>query len=195
MLCFCCKLRWQGSESMYLPDDTTSHTSIRPGERPLRAASRREFINEKRHKNTDLLPKINGEMSGGKAALRQIAQLREENKRLRWELYEQQRLTIQHKNVQAHLEQEIESIQHSHEQAIEQYNVHLLEMIEEHKQLQEEKQQLERRYQELDHTFHDTVELEANKLVEEAAQTLNLSPEHTPPLLRDVAKTLEFQTK
>ena len=180
---------------MYLPDDTTSDTSIRPGERPLRAASRRDIINEKRHKNTDILPKINGEMTGSKAALRQIAQLREENKRLRWELNEQQRLITHHKNVQAHLEQEIEAIQHTHQQAIEQYDMHLLEMIEEHKQLQEEKQQLERRYQELDHTFHDTVELEASKLVEEAAQTLTLSPEHTPPLLRDVAKTLEFQTK
>jgi len=180
---------------MYLPDDSTSHSSIRPGERPLRAASRRDIINEKRHKNTDILPKINGEMPGGKAAMRQIAQLREENKRLRWELYEQQRLVTQQKNVQAHLEQEIEEIQHTHQQAIEQYNMHLLEMIEEHKQLQEEKQELERRYQELDHSFHDTVELEASKLVKEAAQTLTLTPEHTPPLLRDVAKTLEFQTK
>ncbi len=180
---------------MYLPDDTTSHTSNKPGERSLRAASRREILKEKRQRNTDILPKINGEMSGGKGALRQIAQLREENKRLRWELYEQQRLTTKYKNVQAQLEQEIEALQHSHQQAIEQYNIHLLEMIEEHKQLQEEKQQLEQRYQELDHTFHDTVELEASKLVEEAAQTLTLTPEHTPPLLRNVAKTLEFQTK
>jgi len=104
---------------MYLPGDTTSHTSIRPGERPLRATSRREIINEKRHRNTDILPKINSEMPGGKGALRQIAQLREENKRLRWALYEQQRLIAHHKNVQAHLEQEIDAIEHTHQQAIE----------------------------------------------------------------------------
>jgi hypothetical protein len=51
---------------------------------------------------------------------------------------------------------------------------------------------LKRRFEELDHSFHETVSEEANKMVAEAANTIILTPEHTPPLLRDVAKTVEL---
>jgi hypothetical protein len=178
-----------------LSRDDAPDTSSSPIERPSRPGSRREVLYEKRHKNTDTLPKINSDMPGGRAAPRQVAQLREENKRLRWELDEMQRLLLQQKNAQVQLVREIATIHSGHQQEIEQYEIHLREMIDECNQLQEANRELERRYQELYHSFQDTVEEEAGKLVEEAARTLVLSPDHTPALLRDVAKTLEFQVK
>ncbi len=79
--------------------------------------------------------------------------------------------------------------------ANEQYQFRLQNMIEEHNQMLETNHQLDRRYQELYHAFQDAVEEEANKMVQEAAQTLVLSHEHTPALLSDVVKTLEAQAK
>ena len=180
---------------MFSPDDTGYNTSIGPIDRSARAASRREIINEKRNRNTDMLPKINGEMPNSKISARQVAQMREENKRLRWELDQRHHLIYQYRQTQAQLEQEIDAIHRDHQKVIEQYEIHLREAIDECNQLHTANQELERRYQELDHSFHDTVTEEASKMVEEAAHTLALSPEHTPPLLRDVAKTLEFQVK
>ncbi len=180
---------------MLSSDDTGYHTSTGPIERSARAASRREIINEKRLRNTDMLPKINGETPGGKTTARQVAQLREENKRLRWELDEQHHLIYQYRQNQARLEREQDAFHQGNQGVIEQYEIHLREAIEERNQLHEANQELERRYQELYRSFHDKVEVEANKMVAEAANTLVLSPEYTPPLLRDVAKTLEFQVK
>ena len=180
---------------MFSPDDTGYNTSIGPIDRTARAASRREIINEKRYRNTDMLPKINGEMPYSKTSVRQVAQLREENKRLRWELDERHHLIYQYRQRQAHLEQEIDAIHRDHQNDIEQYEIHLREAIDECNQLNEANQELEKRYQELDQSFHETVNAEASKMVEEAAHTLVLSPEHTPPLLRDVATTLEFRVK
>ncbi len=183
---------------MLSSDDTTyntSNTSTNPTARSSRAVSRREIINEKRHKNTDMLPAIHGEITNGKASARQIAHLREENRRLRWELDELQRQLMYYKNTEIQLDKEIQAAHSGHQEEIEQYEMHLREAIEECKQLQEANQQLERRYQELYHSFHETVEEEANKMVEEAARTLVLTPEHTPALLRNVAQTLEFQVK
>jgi phytoene dehydrogenase-like protein len=68
-------------------------------------------------------------------------------------------------------------------------------MMDELNQKQQAYQEMEQRYQDLYHTFQDAVEEEASKMVAEAAQTMVLSPEHTPPLLHDVVKTLEFQVK
>lgn len=180
---------------MFSPDDTAYNTSTGPIVRSARAASRREIINEKRNRNTDMLPKINGEMPYSKTTLRQVTQLREENKRLRWELDERHHLIYQYRQRQAQLVQEIDAIHRDHQKVIEQYEIHLREAIAECNQLQEANQELERRYRQLDHSFHETVTKEASKMVEEAAHTLVLSPEYTPPLLRDVAKTLEFQVK
>ncbi len=180
---------------MFSPDNTGYNTPNGPIDRSARAASRREIINEKRQRNTDMLPKINGEMPNSKISARQVAQLREENKRLRWELEEQHHLIYQYRQRQAQLEQTIDAVHRDNQNVIEQFEIHLREAIEERNQLHEANQELLRRYQELEHSFHETVSEEASKLVEEAAQTLVLSPEHTPPLLRDVAKTLEFQVK
>jgi hypothetical protein len=180
---------------MFSPDDTDYNTSIGHIDRSARATSRREIINEKRQKNTDMLPKINNEMPGSKTSARQVAQWREENKRLRWEMDKLNHLIYQYRQKQAQLDQTIDAIHRDNQNVIEQYEIHLREAIEERNQLHEANQQLEKRYQELDHSFHETVTEEASKLVQEAANTLVLSPEHTPPLLRDVAKTLEFQVK
>ena len=142
-----------------------------------------------------MLPKIDGEITHGKTSVRQITQLREENKRLRWELDERQHLIYQYRETEVQLEQEINNLHRIKQNEIEQYEIHLREAIEERNQLQEANQELKRHYEELDHSFHESVTEEANKMVAEAANTIVLTPEHTPSLLRDVAKTVELHVK
>ena len=180
---------------MFSPDDTDYNTSASSIDRSARIAYRREIINEKRQRHTDMLPKINGEISNGKTTSRQIAQLREENKRFRWKIDEQQHLIYQYRQTQAQLEREIDNLHRIKQNEIEQYEIHLREAIEERNQLEATNQDLKRRYQELDHSFHETVSVEAQKMVTEAANTIILTPEHTPPLLHDVAKTVELHMK
>src|SRR5258708_35138681 len=180
---------------MISPDDTTD-TTTGPYERSARTVTRREIINEKRQRQTDILPGVNGETtSGGKLALRQVAHVREENKRLRWDLEDLEGLLGENKNARAQLEREIAAMRSSHQLEIEQYQDQLRDMMEERNQMQELQADLERRSQELYHSFHEKVEEEASTMVSEAARTLVLSPDHTPPLLHDVVKTLEFQVK
>src|SRR5258707_2019255 len=163
--------------------------------RASRAASRREILRSKRARNTEMLPDVNEEDTNGKTSRPQVSHLREENQRLRRELEElQEQLTICQSNLDL-LAGDIETIHRDHRQEIEQYQLHLREMMEERNQMQEVNQSLEQRYQDLYHSFQDAVEDEASKMVKEAAQTLILSPEHTPALLGDVAKTLESQMK
>jgi hypothetical protein len=174
------------------PDDNTSTDHI---DRSARIAYRREIINEKRQRHTDMLPKINGEISNGKSPSRQIALLREENKRFRWKIDQQQHLLNQYRQTQEKLEQEIHDLKRSKQNEIEQYEIHLREAIEDLNLLEANYQELKSRYTDLDHTFHENVSQEANKMVAEAANTIILTPEHTPPLLRNVAKTVELQMK
>ena len=180
---------------MFSPDDTDYNTSTGPIDRSARVAYRREIINEKRQRHTDMLPKIDGESSNAKTSSRQIAQLREENKRFRWKIDEQQHLIYQYRQTQAQLEREIDNLHRSKQNEIEQYEIHLREAIEERNLLEVTNQELQRRYQDLDHSFHETVSDEAKKMVAEAANTIILTPEYTPPLLRDVAKTVELHIK
>jgi len=180
---------------MFSPDDTDYNTSTGPIDRSERVAYRREIINEKRQRHTDMLPKIDGDSSNGKTASRHTAQLREEYKRFRWKIDEQQHLIYQYRQTQAQLEREIDNLHRSKQNEIEQYEIHLREAIEERNQLEVTNQELKRRYQELDHSFHETVSEEAKKMVTEAANTIILTPEYTPPLLRDVAKTVELHIK
>jgi len=179
---------------MFSPDDTDFNTSTGPIDRSARIAYRREIINEKRQRHTDMLPKINGEISHGKTSSR-LAQLREENKRFRWKIDEQQHLIYQYRQTQAQLERELDNLHRSKQNEIEQYEIHLREVIEERNQLEATNQELKRRYQELNHSFHENVSQEAKKMVSEAANTIILTPEHTPPLLHDVAKTVELHLK
>src|SRR5437762_5519684 len=149
---------------MFPSDDPDHNTSTGPIDRSARIAYRREIINEKRQKHTDMLPNINGEMSNGKTTSRQIAQLREENKRFRWKIDEQQHLIYQYRQTQAQLERELDNLLRSKQSEIEQYEIHLREAIEERNQLEASNQEVKRRYQELDHSFHERSEEHMSEL-------------------------------
>lgn len=178
-----------------LSSDETGYDTSGSLMRASRAASRRELLRSKRARNTEMLPGVNEEDARGKTPRTQVPHLREENANLRRELEAvQAQLTLYQSSLDL-LDGEIETIHRDHRQEVEQYQQHLREMMEERNQMQEVNQQWERRYQDLYHSFQDAVEEEANKMVKEAAQTLVLSPEHTPALLNDVVKTFEAQVK
>lgn len=161
--------------------------------RNTRAASRRELLKSKRARTTDILPTINQKEGRPRASRPVPAPLREENQQLRREVDNLQgQLHSSQENLNL-LGDEIEAIHRAHQQEIEQYQQHLREMMDERNQMQEANQHWEQRYQDLYRSFQDEVEKEASKMVQEAAQTLVLSPEHTPALLGDVVRTLETQ--
>lgn len=173
-------------DAAHMPEDTSGAI-----ERLARPMKRREFIHAQRHstlhqKHTDALPEVHSDTANGKNTPgRQVAQLREDNKRLRRDL----------NDLQAHFDKEIAIAHSSHQQSIEQYQSHLRDLMEEYKQTQEEHLELEQRYQQLYHSFQEAVEEEAQKMLTEAVHTVELTPEHTPPLLRDVRKTIELQAR
>jgi hypothetical protein len=164
-------------------------------DRYARHLSRQVILSEKRNRTTDVLPIIPGDTPASKASARQITHLRDENRRLHFEVEELQGRLAQYIEAEEQFEQEIDTIHNAHQMEIEQYQSHLREMMDELNQKQQALQEMEQRYQELYHSFQDAVEEEAGKLVTEAAQTMVLSPEHTPPILHDVVQTLEFQVK
>ena len=191
-----------------LSQDDNGYATSGSVEHPSRPVNLRAFQSERRHailqqkhidRHTDILPRVNGNTSSGKSAGHALAQLREENKRLRWALEEQrvelEQLIADYNGVHEQFDREIEAIHHSHELEIEQFQTHMREMMEERNQMQDIYQELQRRYQELYHSYQEAVEEEASKMVTDAARTLVLSPEHVPPLLHDVKKTVEFQIK
>jgi len=175
--------------------DGNGNISKESYERNARHLSRQVILSEKRNRTTDVLPIIPGDPSASKASARQITHLRDENRRLHFEVEELQSRVVQYMEAEAQFEQEIDTIHNAHQMEIEQYQSHLREMMDELNQKQQTLQEMEQRYQELYHSFQDAVEEEAGKMVTEAAQTMVLSPEHTPPILHDVVKTLEFQVK
>lgn len=175
--------------------DTNDNGSKVSYDRSARHLKRQATLSEKRHRITDVLPAIPGDASNGKASARQLALVRDENRRLHHEIEALQSRIAQYNEAETQVEQDIENIHHAHQLEIEQYQSHLREMMDELNQKQQAYQEMEQRYQDLYHSFQDAVEEEAGKLVSEAAQTMVLSPEHTPPLLHDVVKTLEFQVK
>ena len=174
--------------------DTNDNGSKVSYDRYARHLKRQVTLNEKRHRITDVLPAIPGDTSNGKLSARQLSQLRDENRRLYHEIEALQTRIAQYSEVEAQFEQDIENIHHAHQLEIEQYQSHLREMMDELNQKQQAYQEMEQRYQDLYHSFQDAVEEEAGKLVSEAAQTMVLSPEHTPPLLHDVVKRWSFRS-
>src|SRR5207244_4436713 len=68
----------------------------------------------------------------------------------------------------------------------------LQNMMEERDRLKESHYQLERRYQELYHDFHNNLEEETQKMVQEAARTIVLSPESRPAMMNDAMRTVEL---
>jgi hypothetical protein len=140
----------------------------------------------------DILPAI----SPGIINLRrQVRLLREENKRLRNELYakqsELQQIITDYDALEARFQQEVVVIHTGHLQDVEHYQSHLQALIVERNRLQETCTQLEQQYQELYHTFQDVVEEEINKRLTEATYALQTSPETVPPILQSVVHTLE----
>jgi len=180
---------------MLLPDNHTSASEAAERatdaiERIPLSGNRRSVRNERRQsllhqKHTDPLPQVNGEASNSKLAWRQVIQLREENKRLRCEL----------NALQTRFELELTAVRSGHQQEVEQYQNHLRDLMEERNHLHEAQRHLEQRYQELYHSFQEAIEEEAHKMVTEATNTVVLSPEHTPVLLRDLKKTIELQAR
>lgn len=178
--------------STYDTNDTGTRV---PYDRYARHLKRQATLSEKRNRTTDVLPALPGDVSNDKSSARQLALVRDENRRLYHEIEVLQSRIAQYSEAEARFEQDIEDVHRAHQLEIEQYQSHLREMMDELNQKQQAYQEMEQRYQDLYHTFQDAVEEEASKLVSEAAQTMVLSPEHTPPLLHDVVKTLEFQVK
>jgi len=175
--------------------ETNGNIAKESSDRYARHLSRQVILSEKRNRTTDVLPIIPSDASNGKLNARQLAQVRDENRRLHHEIEELQSRIAQYSEAEAQFDQEVETIHHAHQLEIEQYQSHLREMMDELNQKQQIFLEMEQRYHELYHSFQDAVEEEAGKLVTEAAQTMVLSPEHTPPILHDVVKTLEFQVK
>lgn len=175
--------------------DTNENETRVSYDRYARHLKRQATLNEKRHRITDVLPAIPGDAANGQSGLRQLALVRDENRRLYQEIEALQSRLAQYSGAESQFEQDIENIHQAHQLEIEQYQSHLREMMDELNQKQQAYQEMEQRYHELYQSFQDAVEEEAGKLVSEAAQTMVLSPEHTPPLLHDVVKTLEFQVK
>ncbi len=155
-------------------------------ERIARPYNHRELLNERRRnilqqKQTDHLPSIANDPPSGRIAWRQLIQLREENKRLRWEL--------------AEIARDIEVMRSQDQQEINYYQTQLQAALASQERAQEEYYQIENRYQELIHTFKSAVEEEANKIVDEAARTIELTPGNRPAEVNDVVKTVELRVR
>lgn len=189
-----------------LPSDDTTHiTQVTDSlERLPRPSDRRSHISERRQsiiqqKNTDVLPAVSVETPHAKIAWRQVIQLREENRHLRFELDERrtemQQLIAAYTSLRAQFDQEATRIHGSYQQERELYQSHLQALQDERNRLQETYADLERRYMDLYHTFQDAVEEEAHKMVTEAAQTIEFSPDSAPFVFKDVMKTLELQVR
>lgn len=155
-------------------------------ERIARPYNHRELLNERRRnilqqKQTDHLPSIANDPPSGRIAWRQLIQLREENKRLRWEL--------------AEIAKDVEVMRSQDQQEINYYQKQLQAALASQESVQEEYYQLENRYQELVHAFKSAVEEEANKIVDEAARTIELTPGNRPAVVNDVVKTVELRVR
>jgi chromosome segregation ATPase len=174
-------------------------------ERLPRILDRKSLVSERRqsilqHKQTtDALPNLTPDTPNAKVAWRQVMQLREENRRLRFDLDEAQtelqRLVADYKALQAEFEREASIIHNGHQQEIEHYQNQLSEATAERDRLRETQQQLEQRYQDLYHSFQEAVDEEARKMVSEATKTLTLSPDSRPALLQEMMETVESQVR
>lgn len=166
-------------------------------------AERRQQILQQKvaEQRTDALPApaVTLEPSGTKSAWRQVMQLREENRRLRFELEEvrgeRERLVSAYNRIQTELDSDVAAVHTSYLQDIEQTQAQMREIIEERNRLRDAKQTVEVQYQDLSQSFQEAVEQEAYKLVKEATQALEVSPDEAPVLLHDTVKTLELRAQ
>lgn len=192
-----------------LPSDDANQTkqvtqSTEAIERVPRSFDRRGLFSERRQeilqqKHTESLPKVNIDGASTRGTWKQVAQLREDNRRLRVELgeihSELQRLLASYNSLQAEHEKEIVVIHQGHQQELDQYQMHLRELMDERNRIQEEHILLERRYQDLYASFQGAVEDEAQRMLTAATQTLELAPDQTPMVLQNMVKTIELQVR
>ena len=185
-------------------DDMTHTTQVTEAiERLPRPLERRNPVERRQsllqQKHTDMLPQVTVETPPSKVAWRQVIYLREENRRLRFELEEQhaemQQLISEYNSLQTRFEQDVAVVHSGYHQEREHYQSHLQELTGERDRLQAAQAELEHRYQDLYHSFQDAVEEEANKIVAEAARTIELSPSSAPLFFQDAMKTLELQVR
>lgn len=196
---------------MLSPEDSIqSGINRQPVRQTIRnnSAVRRQLIllqkqqEKQQERNTDLLPSVNTEaleVPNVKLPTRQLTLLREENKRLERELEvvrdELRQLNMKYAMVKATYEKELAAVHNGQQQEIEQYAVQLQEVIGERNHLKESYFELGQRYQELCNDFQKAVEDEAQKVIEDAAKTLALTPDKPPELMGDVLKTIELHAQ
>nr|BBH88474.1 hypothetical protein KTC_32250 [Thermosporothrix sp. COM3] len=162
---------------------------------PRTSGQRNAIITRKasgRLKQTDALPYYGSDGPGTRAAWKQVAQLREENRHLRTLLEEQrttyQQLQEEHTTLKAEFENQLAQLHNGYQQELEYYQQHLHEATTERQRLQET---VELHTQELQTTAQE----EARKLIAAATQELARSPENPPELLQEVKATIEAQIK
>jgi len=194
--------------NMLSSDDTTYTHQVTESLEQLQHSAEHSSLSDEHaqspfeQKNTDVLPSVTIEPPHTKIAWRQVIQLRAENAQLHLELEEQrtemQQLLTAYNALQAQFDQEATDIYSGYQQEREHYQSHLQSLLDERNRLQETYTDLERRYMNLYHTFQDTVEEEARRMVTEAAQTIELSPlspPDAPTVFQDVLKTLELHVR
>ena len=187
---------------MLSPDEVTQTTDAI--EQLSRNANHRSTPSERRQnilqqRQTDTLPSLAFETPNAKLAWRQVTQLREENRHLRFDLEVQraevQRLTSECDTLKSEFEREVAVIHNGQQQEIVQYQNHLQEMMDERNRLQEAQAGLEQRYQELSTALQNAVEEEVHKRVANLTREISLAPAQVPEVLQDAVKELERQAK
>ena len=192
---------------MLSPEDSI-HSEIHrsPVRQTLRntSAVRRQLIllHKQQERTTDTLPSVNTEaleVPNIKPPVRQLALLREENKRLERELEitreELRQLDMKYASLKMDYEQELAVVHNGQKQEIEQYAAQLQEVIGERNHLKESYFELGRRYQELCDEFQKAVDDRAQEVIADAAKTMALTPDKPPELMGDVLKTIELHAQ
>jgi chromosome segregation ATPase len=197
-------------------DDITQITG--PLDQSPSIANGQDKFGEQRQQKqtTDVLAALNDTMTGTadvRSPQRQVMRLRQENRRLHLELEalrqesrrlrpevealrsEKEQLVARLNTLQKEFDENVDAIHSGHLQETEHYDQHLRELMEEHNRLQVAHLELEQRYQELNRSFSTAGEEEARKRITAAVHALERSPEHVPPLLTDVMKTLELRAR
>lgn len=167
---------------MLSSDDTTQTTGAI--EKISRTYNHRDNVSERRQqflrqKQTEELPRISSQETHGKIVWRQYMQSREENKRLRSEI--------------ARCVEEIEAIQHAHQQNIAQYESRIDTITAQLHRTMQDHLDLEKRYKELYDSFQSAVEEEAHNMLAEATRTLELHVDNRQTT--DALKTVELHVK
>lgn len=149
--------------------------------------------------NTDALPPLKPEPSGSRLALRQVIQLREENRHLRALLdgaqREKEQFAAAYTAMQTEVENDVEAVRCSYQQEIEQYQAQLQEIAAAYGPLLAQNEELRQRYDDLYYSFKHVAEEEAHQMVLEAAAALERSPNEVPVLLHDVVQSLQVRAQ